>query len=239
MVKTKLPKIPWNYAKYLIVIVAGLASFYFSMHYMRSWVSTHQDMVTLPVPARHISPGETVGTGDITSRQFVKLAVDPAAAASSSDVVGKVTVTDLFPGEQIRKDKLIDQSDALKPEEAFVSVKTDKLEAILSGRLRPNMLVDVLCAEDKVNPPPPPVILAENALVMAVTEEAAGNGQKSNTRYVLLKVKKQESYNFTKPLTGGQIYFVQVSYPGKGGLPETSAETGQPAAGPAQQPVPQ
>lgn len=214
MVKPKLPKIPWNYVKYFIVIAAGLASFYFSMHYMRAWVSTHQDMVSIPVPARNISPGETIGAGDIVGKQFVRLAVDPVTVANSSDVVGKVAVTDLFPGEQIREDKLINQSDTLKPGEAFVSVKTDKFEAVLSGRLKSNMLVDVLCADEKVAPPSPPVILAENALVMAVTNENVENaeGQKAGTRYVLLKVKKQESYNFTKPLTGGQIYFVQIGY---------------------------
>lgn len=213
----KYSTIPW---KTIIIILIGLTTAVWSAVYLRSWVSTHQEMISVPVPAHDIASGTIVAAGDLTTRQFVKQAFDPMACSDIQEIVGKMAVVDLYAGEMIRRDKMIPPVYALNPDEVFVTVKANKLESVLGGKLQVNMVVDVLFNAGSENPP---VLLGSDALVVSITNEQSAAGQSleqqlqqqgANTLplYVMLKIKKSESFNFARPLSGGEVYLVQKGW---------------------------
>lgn len=187
-------------------------------------MTQHQETVQIPVPAYRISANSIIHAGDLTQKKYIKAALSSNVITNSEEIIGKATVTDLFPGELILKDKLKSDTQVLQAGEVFVTVRTENLEQILGGNICRNMMVDVLYTD---GPEKPPIVLAESAVVAAVLDEkgssmtapvniaqAAMNGIAGTDKppkFIILKVKRTESYEFTRPLNGGHILITQIS----------------------------
>ncbi|WP_459908242.1 CpaB family protein [Desulfotomaculum defluvii] len=190
---------------------------------MQTWVDTHQEKVKVPVVMQKVPQYSIIGPGMIEMQDKLKLATDPYAIKTLQEIEGKVAVTDLIPGEQIRSDKLANTDILLQPGEAFVTVRIEKPEQALAGQIRANSIVNVMWT---AGPNSPSSILAEKARVMTLLDEGLKpvhtasifQGVVTNAaeqapiaKYVMLKVKERESYEFTRPLTGGFILLSEVS----------------------------
>jgi len=207
----------------LIVIIIGLATAIGSLQYQKQWVAENQEMVSIPVPAHKITANTVIQPSDLTEKKYIKAALGADVMINPHKIIGKAAVTDLYPGELILKNKLKPDIQVLNPGEVFVTVKADNLEQILGGNICRNMIVDVIYTEDSEKPP---VLLAENAVVVAVMDENGKSmiepvavaqaavqgitGRERPPKYIMLKVKRQESYEFTRPLNGGHILITQV-----------------------------
>jgi len=215
-----LKKLPW---KIIITIILAAAFSLGAMNYLSTWVAANQESVSIPVPTHRIYPNQVIKQSDLIEIRVVKSSVAPKTVTDPTQVAGKVAVTDLFPSEQIRGDKLVEPDQALKTGEAIVTVKAENLEQIMGGNIEPNMIVDVLYTGKEEEYP---VLLAESAKVLSVLRgdgSTVGEGilpGKDNTpKMVTLKVKKQEIYEFTRPLRGGFVMLVQVA--GHSGSPHS------------------
>lgn len=225
------------YIKSAFIILVGIAVALFSVSYLTDWVKQNQETVTVPVPAHRINAGQVIQVGDLTAKKLVKAALEPDIAANTAEVVGKVSVLDLLPGEPVMKAKLIPPEGSMRSDEAMVAVRIDQLESALGGTVKPNMLVDVIYIADKDRPP---VIMAEKASVMSVLAEGGSTVNVPQTgltglaeggqqlRYVVLKVKRNESFEFVRPLTGGHVLLAHVGYAAAGEVPTQPEPEDQP-----------
>lgn len=231
-----LPKLPW---RLLVSALVGVLVFAGSAAYLRQWVSTHQVTVALPTPARKISAGEVIAAGDLAVRHFVLAARDPAAVANPAEAVGMCSATDLYPGEQIRRDKLVSPQETLHPGEAFVTVRLEKQEQFLGGRLAPNMAVDVVWVSGEKGSPP---VLLGSGVVAGVLDESGrpgGDPSKPVPRFAVLRVRKEDAPNFSRPLTGGSVFVIQTGFASPGAPlpapqaapPQPQEQAGQPSPG--------
>lgn len=190
-------------------------------------------MINIPVPAHRITANTIIQASDLTEKRYIKAALGTDVITNPQEIIGMATTTDLYPGELILKDKLKTEIQILNPGEVFITVKADNLEQILGGNISRSMIVDVIYTEGSDKPP---VLLAENALVVAVMDENGKTmaepvavaqaavqgitGRERPPKYIMLKVKRQESYEFTRPLNGGHILITQV-----GEYRQTATET--------------
>lgn len=197
--------------------------------------------MTVPAPAYRINAGQVIQTGDLTTKKIFKAALEPGIATRMSEVVGRVSALDLLPGEPVMMAKLIPPESAMKNDEAMVALRIDQLQSALGGTVKPNMLVDVIYIADKDRPP---VIMAEKASVMSVLAEGGSpvnvtqtglagyvEGGQQQLRYVVLKVKRNESFEFVRLLTGGHVLLAHVGYAAAGEVqiePEPEEEAVEP-----------
>lgn len=207
----------------MLVVIIGLAAGIGSLYYAKDWVSKNQETVNVPVPAEKISANTIIQADDLTTKPYIKAAISNNVELNQQKIIGKAAVTDLYPGELVLKSKLKSNMQVLKPGEVFVTVKAESLEQILGGNICRNMIVDVIYTEEAEKPP---VLLAENAIVVAVMDEKGKSmaepvavaqaaiqgitGREKAPQYVMLKIKRKESYEFTRPLNGGHILITQV-----------------------------
>ncbi|ABO49362.1 SAF domain protein [Desulforamulus reducens MI-1] len=215
-----LKKIP---LKTIFIVLVGIGVTAGSVGQLQTWVDTHQEKVKVPVVKQKVTQYSMIGPGMIEMQDKLKLAADPYAVKTLQEIEGKVAVTDLIPGEQIRPDKLANTDILLQPGEAFVTVRIEKPEQALAGQIRANSIVNVMWT---AGPNSPSSVLAEKARVMSLMDEGLkpvhtasvfqgvvtnATGQAPIPKYVMLKVKERESYEFTRPLTGGFILLSEVS----------------------------
>ncbi|WP_449241478.1 SAF domain-containing protein [Desulfoscipio gibsoniae] len=203
----KIKKIP---IKHIIIIIVTIAAMVAAAKMLQQWVAENQETVSLPTPAHIIYAGQVITPDNLTSRSYLKAAQEETSLTNISSIAGMVAATDLYPGEQIRVDKLLTPESVLNNGEAYVSFKAESLEQIIGGQIRPNLLVDIYHVEDKSYPP---VILAKNAVISAITDDKGNlvpKGDNAVPKWVVLKVKGNEAVNFTKPLLGGKVLVAQV-----------------------------
>lgn len=221
----RIKKIP---VKHIVIILVTIAAMVVSTKMLQQWVADNQEMVNLPTPAHIIYAGQVITPDNITSRKFLKAAQEQTSVTDMSAIAGMVAATDLYPGEQIRADKLRSPENVLNNGEAYVSFKAESLEQIIGGQIRPNLLVDVYHVEDKNYPP---VLLAKNAVISAITDDKGNLASKGNNtvpKWIILRVKGNESVNFTRPLLGGKVLITQVGIKSSIDSPEENIEESQP-----------
>ncbi len=207
-----IEKIPW---KVIIIILLATIFSFGSINYLQKWMVANQDSVMVPVPTHRIYPNQVIQKSDLMEKKILKVAVENTTVINPEEIAGMVTLTDLFPGEPIWRDKLVTPETALNAGEALVTIKAENLEQVLGGNIRPNMIVDVLYTN---GPEKPPVLLAESAKVIMVLGEDGKaldapllpGAQPRTPKMVTLKVKSQEIYEFTRPLNGGFAMLAQV-----------------------------
>lgn len=224
MKKDLLSKIPW---KLIIICVVGIGVALGSLQYQKKWLAEHKETVLMPVVEKSIQQNAIIGQDAVEMKPVKVGAVDPSAVRSLQDILGKVAVTPMVPGEQVRRDKLASTDYLLNPGESLVCIKTDRPDAVLAGQINPGKYVNVVWLQSQNNPPQ---VLASRAKIIALLDESMNpvnsttsgvttqsivsqvvpGQQKPIPKYALLKVKESESYDFVRPLSGGFVSLIEV-----------------------------
>lgn len=153
----------------LVAIVVGVAVSLFSAVQMKEYAKTHVETERVPVPVRDIPPYTVISNEDLTWRAVAKGGVDPGAARSFSEVVGKIPVATLYKGEQIEKRRLADIS--LAKGKQVVSVNVDVTRSV-GGSLQAGDIVDVwwVPTEGTYAPGAGWIKVASNAVVLDIRD---------------------------------------------------------------------
>jgi Flp pilus assembly protein CpaB len=248
--KINLPKlkIPW---KLMVIGVVGICVALGSLQYQKKWVSEHKETVLVPVVEKNIPQNSIIKQDDVAMKPVKISAVDPQAERTLQDILGKVTVSPMAPGEQVRRNKITTTEYLLSLGESLVCIKTEKPESVLSGKINPGKYVNVIWLQNQNSPPQmlanrakivallddnmQPVNTADGQTQSIVTQVVPGQ-QKATPKYALLKVKESESYDFVRPLSGGFVSLIEVpaEQPLHQAEPRNTEQVTPPAGRPAQ-----
>jgi len=124
----------------VIAIVAGLAVALLSAKYLYVYVNTNKEMTRVPVPARNIAPYMVIEQQDVTWKEIVKGAEEQGCISDPSEAVGKISLSPLYQGEQIRRERLADAS--LLSGKQVVSINVDVARCV-GGALKMGDLINV------------------------------------------------------------------------------------------------
>lgn len=124
----------------LLSIVCGLGIAVFGAYQYQEYVQTHRETVKVIVASHNIMPYSVITPADLTEKQVVQGMEVPDAVVSADEAVGKIALTLLYGGEQIRRDKL--GTKELHQDRQIVGVNINVARAA-GGWLRPGDLVDV------------------------------------------------------------------------------------------------
>ncbi|SHE97554.1 pilus assembly protein CpaB [Desulfofundulus australicus DSM 11792] len=160
----------------LAAVAIGLAVALFSARYLLLYVNTHRETVRVPVPARDIPPYTVISSQDVTWRDIVAGGEEPGAVRDPAEAVGKLSLTTLYRGEQIRKERLADPG--LVAGRQVVSLNVDVARCV-GGSLRAGDLVDVWWVNDP-NPATGWTLAASDAVVLDIRDSAGKSVLASN-----------------------------------------------------------
>lgn len=130
----------WQHMPLVIAIVVGLAVAFFSAKYLQAYVNANKEMTRVPVPAHDIPPYTVINPQDITWKEIIKGAEEPGTISDPSEAVGKISLSTLYQGEQIRKERLVGAG--LLHDKQVVSINVDVARCV-GGALKMGDLVDV------------------------------------------------------------------------------------------------
>ncbi len=169
----------------ILAIIFGLAVALASGIYYQRYISTHQAMTQVIVPAHNINAYSQINPGDLTWRQVPVGAVEPGTARKPDDLVGKVALAELYQGEQVRLERVGEVS---TDDKQVIAVNID-LARSGGGYFSPGDLVDVYFAEtENVSG----AILASNARLLQLVD-AQGNPITPNQQGGLLQQASQSA----------------------------------------------
>jgi Flp pilus assembly protein CpaB len=151
--------------KFIIAIIIGLATCITSVYFLFQYAATHQQMTSIVVPKTNIEAYEQI-TEDMVGIKSVPIgSTDKSIAAAPSQVLGKTTTVPLYPGEQIRLERLAEKmiSDVNKHQ---VAVNINLTRSV-AGNLEVGNLVDVYWVSDTLLPSSP---IARDCVVLKITD---------------------------------------------------------------------
>ncbi|MDK2816258.1 MAG: pilus assembly protein CpaB [Moorella sp. (in: firmicutes)] len=167
----------------ILAIIFGLGVAVTSGLYYQRYISTHQAMTQVIVPAHNINAYNLIKAGDLTWRQVPVGAVEPGTARKPEDLIGKVALVELYQGEQVRLERV---GEAANEDRQVIAVNID-LARSGGGYFSPGDLVDVYFAETENVPG---AILASNARLLQLVD-AQGNPIVPNQQAGLLQQSAQ------------------------------------------------
>ncbi|SMB96511.1 Flp pilus assembly protein RcpC/CpaB [Thermanaeromonas toyohensis ToBE] len=157
-----------NQVPLIVAIVVGLAVALGSARFLLGYAKTQHETVRVPVPARDIAPYTVISPGDITWRDVIKGAEEAGAVRDPREVVGRVALSPLYRGEQIRKERLADPSFVTGRQVVAVSIDVARC---VGGILVAGDLVDVWWVPDP-GQPERWVLVATDAVVLDVRDSS-------------------------------------------------------------------
>lgn len=140
-------KRPW-----IMAVITGVLSLIFAWGYLQMRVATYETMeepITVLVANRDILEGKLLDESLFQTQKIPRRFVQPKVVLSFDEVIGKVTLTSVFKGEQMLKTKLIPLGAksglAVKIPEGYraLSVPVDAVSGVV-GLIRPNNFVDLV-----------------------------------------------------------------------------------------------
>ncbi|MCL6639340.1 MAG: SAF domain-containing protein [Firmicutes bacterium] len=133
----------------LTALVVGLAVALVSAKYLYTYVNTNKEMTRVPVPAYNIPPYTVITPQDITWKEVVKGAEEPGTISDPSEAAGKISLSTLYQGEQIRRERLADAGLLLNRQ--VLSINVDVTRCV-GGALKMGDLVNVWWVIDPSQP---------------------------------------------------------------------------------------
>lgn len=155
-------RIPWAV---VLAVGLGLAVTVVSTKFLIRFAGERQVTAQIPVPAREIRAYSEIGPEDIVVKSIPVSGVQPDVARTTAEVVGKVAAVPLYPGEQIRKERLIAKTE-FDPGQQIVTVNVNLVRAG-AGTIRPGDLVDVYWLQGETVPG---ALLASDARVLDIRD---------------------------------------------------------------------
>jgi len=151
-------QLPW---RGIIAVIIGLAVAAGSWWYLQQYVATHQKTEAVVVPAHDIPVFKVIEQSDLANRTIVLGAREPNAALNPQEIVGKMSSTMLYKGEQIRRERLSDPV-TLNRQEVTVNIDPARVNGASPGDI-----VDVYWVQGESTPG---ALLAADAIVKAVAD---------------------------------------------------------------------
>ncbi|GBF33954.1 hypothetical protein DCCM_3065 [Desulfocucumis palustris] len=174
MFKRKLPqafekteKSPWPLR---IAVVASLVIAVASAYALRQYSVNNQEITQVLVAGRDIMPYTVITQDYLGWRKAPKGAQEPGTVQNPKEVVGKMTGTVIFAGEQIRKEKLSDPGLSLQPTERAIAIPSNSVKSV-GGTIMPGDIVDLYWIS---NPELPAVLISQGARVMEIKGKSTG-----------------------------------------------------------------
>lgn len=187
----------------LLAVIFALVAALGTYKYLENLKETYREsgnFAKVAVAATHI-PAKTPITEQML--KFVDMPAKyilPGSVVSARDAVGKLARSDIFPGEQILRNKLIDKNDPagglpakITPGQRAVTIAVDQVSA-LAGMVTPGDRVDVAVTLDTEGGPVTSTILY-NVPVLAVnkTTGPGSTGKKSSPETATLMVSPAQA----------------------------------------------
>ncbi len=209
----------------ILAVIFGLVAaggIYMYLEHLKKTYEVSGDFVNVVTAVQRI-PAKTVITAQmIEPKPIPAKYVNERAAVDLKEVVGKITRSDILPGEQVLRDKLAKDKDIsdglsfmLQPGRRAVTVAVNEVSG-LAGLVRPGDRVDVMGTFDlKGAGESMTSLLIQNVDVLSVdqsTNPSAGNGQDGKksapARTVTLSVTPDEGQHLILCSEKGSIRLV-------------------------------
>lgn len=155
-------KIPLTLVAAIVIglVVAGASSLY-----LFRYASSQQPTDRAPVPNRDILAYEEITLKDLEWRTIPAGGFEPGAAKTPEEIVGKIAMTTLYKGEQIRLERLTGRAE-FDASQQLIAVNVD-LTRSGGGNINPGDLVDVYWLEGGQVPGS---LVARDAVVISVRD---------------------------------------------------------------------
>jgi pilus assembly protein CpaB len=199
----------------IVAVVFGLAAAWGTYRYLKHMENTYKAsgqfvpvaVAKVAIPARQVINGQMVEFKDIPSNY-----VNPGALGKPQEVIGKVARSDIYPGEQIIRNKIANPNDPgeglamiIEPGRRAVTVAINDVTGV-AGLLRPGDRVDVLGTVD-VNKETLTSLLVQNIKVLAVNKSlgAPVENKQFQSGTLTLSVNPHEAQTLTLASERGSI----------------------------------
>ncbi|MBO8160679.1 MAG: Flp pilus assembly protein CpaB [Thermosipho sp. (in: Bacteria)] len=171
-------------SKFIIALIVGFFVAGVSVYYLLNYAANYQELTQIVVPKEEIGPYVQITSNQIKIKSVPVGSIGENIAVDSSQVIGKVTTVPLYPGEQIRLERLADK-EIIDANKHHVGININLTRSV-GGTIAPGDLVDVYWIQNNFAPGS---LLAENARVLKVMDNAGRPVNKSYSENVLEQAK--------------------------------------------------
>lgn len=199
----------------VLAIALGLAATYGTYRYIQHMERTYKAsgnyvpvaVAKVMIPARQVITEQMITFTEIPSNY-----VNPAVLGKPGDIVGKITRSDIYPGEQILKSKVANPGDPgeglamlVEPGRRAITVAVNDVTGV-AGLLKPGDHVDVL-GTVTVGKETITSTLVQNVRVLAVNKSLGNqlDAKQPQTGTITLSVNPYEAQHITLAAEQGSI----------------------------------
>lgn len=160
----------------ILIFVIGIGVSIFAYLSIQNQQALQQETKQIIVLNRDVSPYETIGQNDLTTKDILKSYETTGILTDRYDFIGKISADYLVADEPIREELIIDKSNIKHVK--FVTLKTDYTR---SGGAKMGDIVDVYKVTEATRDTPSEVALVgENAIVINVTDSSGRSTIENN-----------------------------------------------------------
>lgn len=151
----------------IAAIVVGLLVAGGAIYFLLQFAGSYQETAQIVVPKSHIAAYETITEEKLDIKAVPAGSVGNGVATDAAQILGKVTAADLFPGEQIRLERLADSA-LIDVEKQQVAINVNLTRSV-GKQVSPGDLVDVYWVQSDAVPG---ALMTTDAVVLALMDEA-------------------------------------------------------------------
>lgn len=170
----------------IVAVLFGLAAAYGTYQYLRHMENTYRasgNFVKVAVAKVKIPARQPIGDQMLEFKEIPSNYVEPSVIVKKEDVVGKIARSDIYPGEQILKDKVANPKDSgeglamlVEPGRRAITVAVNDVTGV-AGLLKPGDRVDILGTVSATQDTTITSLIVQNIKVLAVNRNmSAGTG---------------------------------------------------------------
>jgi len=173
----------------LLAIFFGLAAAWGVRSYLLDIKEKYRaegDFVKVVVAAKYIPRGTKITSKEISIKEIPKQYAHPSSATDVAEVIGKISTYEIFPGEQVIKERFCEKGETkyglaylVAEGERAVTVSVNKVSGI-AGLVQPGDRVDVFTTINYDNEIQSNLLI-QNVKVLAVDRSLEENVQSVNT----------------------------------------------------------
>lgn len=193
----------------ILAILIGIGISYYLFLQAQTYTNEHVETVRVPVAVKEIPPYHKITSGDVNWQNIVKGGEDKTAISNIDEALGKVAVETIYPGEQIKKQRLMNATEI--NDKQIVAINID-LTRCVGGAITSGDLVDVwwVPGQGTVTPGSSVQLLSTNAIVIDIRDSSgksvidtnktiysslAGGTVSSPPAVALLAINKRDARN--------------------------------------------
>lgn len=200
----------------VVAIIFGLVASWGTYQYLKQMEKTYKasgKFVPVAVAKVRIPARQVINDQMVTFTEMPSNYVNPAALGSPGDVLGKISKSDIYPGEQIIKNKITNPNDPgeglamlVEPGRRAMTVAVNDVTGV-AGMLRPGDMVDVL-GTVVVGKETLTSMIVQNIKILAVnrtTTSSSSDNKQPQTGTLTLSLNPSEAQQVTLASEKGTI----------------------------------